>query len=392
MPQAVPIERELSQQFTNVEPRWGFEKMFDIGKMYSWKEGYLNDYGEGKDGKQNKDKVQDGYIRMEVTIVAVANIRTEDPKNDAEVTPDGRMRTTWVIHDFRRLVQKIPQNKKLCSSSFENDGMWYFQLYPNGYVPKGAPAKTGFISLFLHSTPKQVGLGLTLKQSFRLGVKRFNPADEKLSDPNFDLCWFPKFYADAKSEYPYGSDCVALFNPQDKCFGKRLFLPHSLFQSGYIIEKAKVIDAEKKEKEDKAICGSGKPSLEQANDPRQFVSGDWASGGSVGLVLEMVVTDVECKTVQHMLHEVEVFGHLQSQCEETNEPFDGVRNPKVICYECGKAYSREATQYQARSEERRATLLLSGAASPLAFLPPCLYSVLCVFFFCVRECVFEFEE
>ncbi len=96
--------RELSQQFTNVEPKWGFEKMFDIGKMYSWKEGYMNKYGEGKTLTENKDKVQDGSIRMEVSILAVSNIRTESPKNEENVTPDGRMRTYWVIHDFKRLV------------------------------------------------------------------------------------------------------------------------------------------------------------------------------------------------------------------------------------------------------------------------------------------------
>jgi hypothetical protein len=51
-------------------------------------------------------------------------------------------------------IDKIAQNKKLCSSHFENDGDWYFQLYPNGYIPSGSNEKREkFISLFLHSTP-----------------------------------------------------------------------------------------------------------------------------------------------------------------------------------------------------------------------------------------------
>ncbi len=54
-------------------------------------------------------------------------------------------------------IDKIAQNKKLCSSHFENDGNWYFQLYPNGYIPSGSKEKRDkFISLFLHSTPNQV--------------------------------------------------------------------------------------------------------------------------------------------------------------------------------------------------------------------------------------------
>ncbi len=43
----------------------------------------------------------------------------------------------------------------------------------------------------------QVGLGTTAKQSFRLGIRRYNPNEERLSaDPNFDLCWFPRSYMD----------------------------------------------------------------------------------------------------------------------------------------------------------------------------------------------------
>lgn len=34
-----PIERELSQLFTNKDSSWGFEKMFDMGKLYNPREG-----------------------------------------------------------------------------------------------------------------------------------------------------------------------------------------------------------------------------------------------------------------------------------------------------------------------------------------------------------------
>ena len=52
--------------------------------------------------------------------------------------------------------------------------------------------------------------------------------------------------------------------------------------------------------------------------------------------------------VQHMLHEIEEFGHKQTHCADTHEPLNG---QKVICYHCGKAFCKEVTNYQARMDE-----------------------------------------
>lgn len=38
---ADPIDKELSQLFTNKAPSWGFEKLFDMGKLYNFREGYM---------------------------------------------------------------------------------------------------------------------------------------------------------------------------------------------------------------------------------------------------------------------------------------------------------------------------------------------------------------
>ena len=46
---------------------------------------------------------------------------------------------------------------------------------------------------------------------------------------------------------------------------------------------------------------------------------------------------------QHMLHEIEEFGHKQDKCADTQEPLSG---NKVICYHCGAAFSKEVTNYQ----------------------------------------------
>ena len=73
----VPVEKELSQMYTNLEPSWGFEKMLDMGLLYKWSEGWMNDYGEGKEGNENKANTQDGFINFTISILAVANIRMD---------------------------------------------------------------------------------------------------------------------------------------------------------------------------------------------------------------------------------------------------------------------------------------------------------------------------
>ena len=49
--------------------------------------------------------------------------------------------------------------------------------------------------------------------------------------------------------------------------------------------------------------------------PKEFILGKYDAKGAVCFVLDMLVTDDECWTVQHMLHEIEVFGHKQTHCE-----------------------------------------------------------------------------
>jgi len=53
----------------------------------------------------------------------------------------------------------------------------------------------------------------------------------------------------------------------------------------------------------------------------EFVLGKYDKKGAVTFVLDMMVTDDECWTIQHMLHEIEEFGILQNKCagERTSE-------------------------------------------------------------------------
>eukprot|EP00802_Teleaulax_amphioxeia_P003602 Tamp_03605.p1 GENE.Tamp_03605~~Tamp_03605.p1 ORF type:complete len:928 (+),score=215.99 Tamp_03605:206-2989(+) len=325
-----PIEKELSQMFTNKAPSWGFEKLFDMGLLYNWRKGYMLEYGE------NPEHLQSGYIEMKITIFAASGLKFDDPYLDDELTDSGRQRVTWTVQNIKRMIEKIGPKKRLSSAEFNADGEWYFDLYPNGFQIDNkeelAEWKPGerFISIYLHSSRRQVELGDVRKVWYRFGLKKQNPAeleqdtkgkkkseddededDDKEAPPDFDQCYFPP-----------ESSCVSVFTPQRKCFGKHKAYDQKLLTVGR--------------------------TYEGSQHPKEFVLGKYEQGGAVSFVLDMMVTDDEGATVQHMLHEIEEFGHKQDKCADTQEPLSG---NKVICYHCGGAFSKEVTNYQARMEE-----------------------------------------
>eukprot|EP00277_Geminigera_cryophila_P043733 CAMPEP_0173083324 /NCGR_PEP_ID=MMETSP1102-20130122/19305_1 /TAXON_ID=49646 /ORGANISM="Geminigera sp., Strain Caron Lab Isolate" /LENGTH=1085 /DNA_ID=CAMNT_0013960083 /DNA_START=111 /DNA_END=3368 /DNA_ORIENTATION=- len=363
-PPVVPVEKELSQMYTNLESSWGFEKMLDIGLLYKWSEGWMNDYGEGKEGDNNKANTQDGFINFEVVVLAVAKIKMDPPYPDNDVTEKGALRTFWVVHDLKRLCQNIGPGKKLSSQVFDNDGDWYLQLYPSGYHGNTKENKIDdtpdkkYMSLYLHSSPKQVELGHVMKQRFRLGLKKYNPGETDQFNPKgYDGVWFPnkdfvsKLHPSSNIEapihkgcpaLPWGSACMALFVWKARVFGKRYFVPLSIFEVGR--DEHKLYPPMPP-----ADDGSQVWEPDDETQAKEFVAGDWNKGGSVCFVLEMMNTDDVAFQSGHMLHYVPNFGApTDNRCNDSNAD---ISSGKVVCYECGKGYTKDATTYQARMEE-----------------------------------------
>ena len=277
------------------------------------------------------------------------------------------------MHDLRRLCDNIGPGKKLSSAVFDNDGEWYLQLYPSGYHGNTKTNSVDtepdqkFLSLYLHSSPKQVELGRVMKQRFRLGLKKFNPGETDLFNPKgYDGVWFPskEFVCNLHPKnpdaagikapihqgcdpHPWGSACMALFNVKNRVFGKRYFAPLSIFTVGR--------DEHKLYPPLPVVINEATGQQEEMWQPddntqrKEFVAGDWNKGGSVCFVMEMLVTDEISFQSAHMLHYTPAFGAPpDNQCNETNQDISA---GKVVCYECGKGYSKEATTYQARMEE-----------------------------------------
>jgi hypothetical protein len=126
-PSEPPVERALAQLFTNKDCSWGFEKLFDLGEMFDFRAGYITGYGEDrKRGHYPAESLQDGAVTMTVEILAAAGIRLDPPRADGDLTPEGRSRVYWPVHNLKRLVDRIGPDKRLSSAEFAcGDDAWY---------------------------------------------------------------------------------------------------------------------------------------------------------------------------------------------------------------------------------------------------------------------------
>ena len=104
-----------------------------------------------------------------------------------------------------------------------------------------------------------------------------NPEAQKIQAPIHAGC----------ADRQWGSACMALFNKKNRVFGKRFFVPLSIFTKGRdehqlyppLIPR---IDVTGKKEE------VWEPSAETQR--KEFVAGDWSKAGAVCFVMEMLVT------------------------------------------------------------------------------------------------------
>jgi hypothetical protein len=211
-----PVERVLSQLYTNKESAWGFEKLFDLGKMYNFRTGYITEYGEDEKKKHNPvDNLQNGFMTMTIEILAASGIRLDPPRADTDLTPEGRSRVYWPVHNLKRLVERIGPDKHLSSVEFVcGDDAWYLDLYPNGFRAK-APQT---LSLYLHISRKSADLGHVVKRRFKFGIKKSQIKDE--DGPGGDAAAAKPKKPEDTVYFPRGATCMATFTPSTRCFGK----------------------------------------------------------------------------------------------------------------------------------------------------------------------------
>lgn len=115
-------------------------------------------------------------LKIEAALTAEAHIIQK-----VEPTEEGLSQFQWTVYNFKKVVEKLEVNQKLSSEEFEEDGVWYLDLYPRGYytpdqkklLPPGKKlASDAYISLYLHSGRSQVEKGDVKNQFFNLGILR----------------------------------------------------------------------------------------------------------------------------------------------------------------------------------------------------------------------------
>jgi hypothetical protein len=224
-PSEPPVERVLSQLYTNKDCSWGFEKLFDLGKMFDFRTGYITEYGEDEKKKHYPvDNLQNGAMTMTIEILAASGIRLDQPRADSDLTPEGRSRVYWPVHNLKRLVEKIGPGKRLSSAEFTcGDDAWYLDLYPNGFHAK----TPNTLSLFLHVSRKSADLGHVVKRRFRFGIKKNQAKEDEPAAAA--AAGAPGVAAGRPARpkkpedpvyFPKGSACMATFTPAARCFGK----------------------------------------------------------------------------------------------------------------------------------------------------------------------------
>ena len=301
--------RKLFKTFCTKSTTFGFESFADRDRLCSRSSSFL--------------RGSEGTLHLRIGVNVSVGAPLNPPEVDDEVRDSGWQRVKWVIQDFKGLIQNTPS--KLSSPSFRVNGEWYFDLYPSGYCADQAK-EPGFVSLYLHSTKRQSDRGDKIKRRLRLGLQRLNPLPEAFysaagEDAGDDVCWAT------------GGEIVAVFASDRRSAGCQRVVQHSVLSKGCEWDKSMM---NQHRVTDKAAAG-------------ELVAGKFDKGGSVTIVMDLLVTDQVEGQLHQALRLVKLphgaAGHdLARTCRATKRPFSipsalGGAGNAACCHVCGYFFS-----------------------------------------------------
>ena len=249
------------------------------------------------------------------------------------------------LNATQTLANKIAANQKVSSAIFRSDGDWYLDMYPNGYWGSEEIPEERYVSIYLHSSRKQIEMADTLKRSYKIGILKANPLK-------------PEFYEalgeDPKVYYPPdASSFTNTFNGLRKSFGRQKFIKLKEIINGREIDK-KVCRSRTENENASELCWQVLASIDEELIPKEqelkneLVQGNYNKGGTVVFILDMAVTDIETSMIQEMLWILPTFGaEVLKQCPETNVKLSqsgmfGGSVESSRCYFCGRLFALSA--------------------------------------------------
>jgi len=250
-----PLEvcRKLSKTFGPKSHTFGFESFADRDILCGRNSRFLHG--------------SDGMLHLHISISVSAGAPLNPPEVDDEVRESGWQRVKWLLGDFKGLIQNTPPGSKLSSPHFRVNGEWYLDIYPSGYRG-GEPDEPACVSVYLHSSKRQSDRGDKIKRRLRFGLERLNPLPQAFysaagEDATDDVCWAS------------AGEVVAIFSSEHRSAGCRSLVPHAVLSTGRRFEKALL---DKHRVTSKLVIS-------------ELVAGKFDKGGSVKLVLDMLVSD-----------------------------------------------------------------------------------------------------
>ena len=303
--------RKFSRTFSSNAHTFGFEQFADWSVLFGKGSPFLHSGGAGGGDS----------LMLQVVINVCVAPPLSPVEVDHTVRDSGWQRVSWPLRDFKGLIENTPAACRLSSPIFYLNGDWYLDLYPAGYR-LDEDDREARVSVYLHSTKSQADRGDKLKKRLKFGIKRINPLPrdfyaalgEAVED---DVLWASR------------GELSAIFCASQLSAGCPSVAPCSVFERGRDVCK-KVVDLHNVK---------GKDLI------RELVAGKFDKGGSVTVVVDLLVTDQVNGQVQqglflHALPSGE--GHeVAGRCHVSKRPFSlpsvlgGAPGKAGRCYMCG---------------------------------------------------------
>ncbi|EKX48927.1 hypothetical protein GUITHDRAFT_136553 [Guillardia theta CCMP2712] len=333
------LSRRFCKSFDQVNHTYGFEKFVDREYLFNLRNGFLLETAK------DQIKPMDGTIVVRVTLFCIIGITLNAPEKISEINHNGWQRVEWTISDFSRVCRCFQKDTKLSSPEFSSNGLWTIDLYPHGY--RIGDTNDQWISIYLHAVRDYLDRVVKRKCRFRIGLKKQNPMPQALyailGETEDDDVYFPK-----------STMITNIFTSSSMTAGYQHFIPFNTLIKGRDLHS--VLPAGKS----KALAPQLLKGLE-----RELVAGKFDKGGSITIVVDILMIDSVEGQVQQMLQymrpkkkskrqqakmlqwqDVEIFKQFAQQtpcyfCGEQFAPSDLISSPSSRMPQFGYEIGRE---------------------------------------------------